>query len=883
MATARTAAYIAQADAADHAPLLLVRAALSGGTRYWTSRAGTYGGQVYAELLTRGLELTLGLDPLGRAMRSLGRLELDNRDDGTGSRLADLFATDIVANRGVEVDYLFAGLTHPTDSLRLFTGCLDVPTEDCFDDQLLRLDLADDGNPLWAGIQDLAAARIHQTLGTRIEDAGYPGADPDVLGQVQPRIYGRLTDAPAFPVDAGGLDLLQLDATAGATTLYLSDPVRWGAFPPSGTVQCEEEQIAYTGTAAQRGSALATSGAGTTYTARRCTDAAAWNLAGAHVGDVAVAGARYGIVAAVNDAADYVEVTEWVGGTPANGTVCAVYAPGWALTGCTRGSGGTSARAHAAGAQVWEVQAEYVYLVAEHACASVTNVRADGVLVDPADYTLQLTGPTLIKFSARPRRSLDVLVLTQPTYNATVTAEQSPGSISVTAEQSPGTISTTAEHGHSMGTGSHQHDSGQIAEYPSAPSYGPTVSYTSDQTVTWVNTPKSGSSATYFANINVISGTWTLAGRTLTSGYQTWTVASPGTSNLLDLTSGSGSISINELRRTVTVESATASAAGITATASGATAASMASLSGATAANMATLAGSTAVSVAQTASAVVSAADVVVGTSVVCDVEGYADDGSGTYTGTAGALITNPADQIRHLLAVQLGLSLATWADSASFTAARAAFAGASIRCDWGLYDQLDSAELLERLRWSVAARLFQGASGAFKLFALPLSGASVKTLTEADDVLDEASGGGPIRVGRTALADLYNEVFVLGAKRLAGGGYGDVATAEDATSQSDYRMTRTLIVENDFIRDPTALQAVAGIYLAWHKDQRWRATVDAFGPPVLHLEPCDKVAITASRMPGGWTAKGFWVESVAWSLGRPGQVDLATLTLREA
>lgn len=893
MSQTRTAAFTAAAAARAVAPILLVRAALSGGTRYWTSRGGQYpaGGQYYAERLLEGLELSIGLDPLGRALRAFGAVVLANGQDGAGDRPSDLFASEVLANAAVEIDLLFHDLVHPTDSLRLFTGALDVPEDDCFDDAVCRLRLMDDGNPLWAGIQHLAAARIHRMLGTRINATDYPGADPDAVGRVQPIIYGRLPDAPAIPVDAGGLDVLQLDATSSQTALYLSDPVRWGVFPASGTAQLEDEQVTYTGKAAHRGSALATSGAGTTYTARRCTDAAAWDLSGAHVGDIAVAGASYGVVAAVDDASDYLEVTAWVGGTPADTTVCTVHAPGWALTGCTRGAGSTAAAAHAAGVQVWEVQAGYVYLVSQHACASVTNVRADGVLVDPADYTVDLSGPTTITFSSRPRRSLDVLVLTQPTYSASVTAEQSPGTVSVTAEQSPGTISTTAEQGVSTATGSHGHtgDKG-IHEYPTSPAV-PWTSVSATQNFSFANSGKTGTTANWHVQVTATSGTWQIRTggggvvATLSYGDNFFTeAATPGTSYQL-YESASGTISVAMVERDLTVTASTTSnaATGVAASMTGATATSMASLSGATAANMASLSGSTAVSVAQTANAVVSAADVVVGESVVCDVEGIVDDGSGTYTGTAGALITNPADQIRHILAVQLGLPLADWADSASFGAARTAFDGASIRCDWGLYDQIDSAELLERIRWSVGARLFQGATGAFKLFALPLAGSSVLTLTEADDVLDEQAGGGPIRVGRTALADLYNEIFVLGAKRLAGDGYGDYATAEDATSQSDYRMTRSLIIENDFVRDATALQAIADVYLAWHKDQRWRATVRALAWPVLHLEPCDTISLTSPRMPGGWTTKAFLVERIQWDLLRPGRPSLATLTLREA
>lgn len=810
MSQTRTEVFAAAAERPDAAPILLVRAALSGGTRYWTSRQGSYGGRPYLELLKAGISIGIGLDEFGRALRSLGRLTLANESDGTGSRASDMLATDIVANRGVEIDYLPAGLTHPTDSLRLFTGCLDVPTEDCFDDQELRLDLMDDGNPLWAGIQDLGAARIHRILGARITAAAYPSADPDAIGEVQPILYGSMEGSPCYPVDAGALDVLAADISAAATTITLSDDDAFALFPASGTVRIEDEEITYTGKGVRT------------------------------------------------------------------------------LTGCTRGTGGTAAAAHVAGRQVWEIQASYVYLVAAHACKAVNAVYVDGRRIDPSAYSVSLVGPTTITFNAKQLRALATTVTTQPSFSASVTAEQGPGTISITAEQSPGSISTSAEHGHSTTVGTHTHtETYQVHEYPSPNC--PWSSVSADKNFSFVTLPISGSTANWLVSVSTISGSWKIQNAslvdvaTLSAGDNYITESNAVREYILKEVSA-GTITITKIERDATAQQTTGSTAPSGSTSpTGATATSMASLSGSTAANMATLAGSTAVSLSQTQNVVVSAADIVVGQVVTADVDGYEDDGSGTYTGTPNALITNPSDQIRHLLAVQLGLTLGDWVDSASFAAARAAFASAGIRCDWGLYDQIDSAELLERIRWSVAARLYQSANGKFKLFALPLSGSSVLTLSEVDHVLDAASGGGPIRVGRSALSDLYNQVYVLHGKRLAVGDFAGYATAADATSQADYRMVRTLIIENDFVRDATAAQAIADAYLAWHKDQRWRATSPCLARPVLHVEPCDKVAVTAARMPGGWTAKTFWVERIQLELGRQGQADLAVLTLREA
>ncbi len=59
---------------------------------------------------------------------------------------------------------------------------------------------------------------------------------------------------------------------------------------------------------------------------------------------------------------------------------------------------------------------------------------------------------------------------------------------------------------------------------------------------------------------------------------------------------------------------------------------------------------------------------------VTCDVEGYKDDGSGTYTGTANALIENPSDVRRYILQGIVGRSASEI--GASFNTMRTTYAG---------------------------------------------------------------------------------------------------------------------------------------------------------------------------------------------------------------
>ena len=79
---------------------------------------------------------------------------------------------------------------------------------------------------------------------SRVNDTEYPGADPDDMGKVIPIIYGSAKKVRALAVDAGSISNLTADINGAVTTITLSDS---SAFPASGTVQIDAEQITYTG------------------------------------------------------------------------------------------------------------------------------------------------------------------------------------------------------------------------------------------------------------------------------------------------------------------------------------------------------------------------------------------------------------------------------------------------------------------------------------------------------------------------------------------------------------------------------------------------------------------------------------------------------------
>lgn len=98
-----------------------------------------------------------------------------------------------------------------------------------------------------------------------------------------------------------------------------------------------------------------------------------------------------------------------------------------ALTGITRGVASTAKATHAKGAHVFQVLTEYVYTVGEnrggHQVKAIPAVRSNGLLVDPASYTVELANTTLkpgrsfavLKFPVKPVISNQVKLVVQDT------------------------------------------------------------------------------------------------------------------------------------------------------------------------------------------------------------------------------------------------------------------------------------------------------------------------------------------------------------------------------------------------------------------------------------------------------------------------------------
>lgn len=212
----------------------------------------------------------------------------------TSIEIADTAANRNVVRVGARVDLLLWAIgSSESDADTLFRGEISGPIQ--IGGGSIRFDAVS-----WA-------RRHNRIVGEPLSLDDYSGADPDDIGKVKPIAYGSISQAPCLAIDAGSLSTLTDNIDAEDATIPLTDA---SAFPSSGTVQIDQEQITYTGVS------------------------------------------------------------------------------GNSLTGCTRGASGTSAGGHALGAICAEIQTQYDYLALDHPAKQLGPVYVDGVRQHGTSTTL---------------------------------------------------------------------------------------------------------------------------------------------------------------------------------------------------------------------------------------------------------------------------------------------------------------------------------------------------------------------------------------------------------------------------------------------------------------------------------------------------------------
>jgi hypothetical protein len=269
-----------------------------------------------------------------------------------------------------------------------------------------------------------------------------------------------------------------------------------------------------------------------------------------------------------------------------------------------------------------------------------------------------------------------------------------------------------------------------------------------------------------------------------------------------------------------------------------------------------------------------SLAETVYNLEVAADVEGYADNPYGDYTGTPNALIIRPADVLRHFAEVSLGWSISGRFDGPTFTAARTAETAQGIRLDFALTEPIHSRNLFEQVREQTMSAHVLGGDGYYRRYVAPFAGDIRATVSDLEDITS------PIKVSVTPLADLFN---IIGIRYKPDPHSRDLfayVEKSDATSQGTgnpptpgYNTTERWIREFRLIRDAATADRVATHWLNWLKDQFY---IIEFPLRVqwVHLEPWDHIGISSDRMPGNWVGREFIVQSVRRWIGDKNLAD---------
>jgi len=221
------------------------------------------------------------------------------------------------------------------------------------------------------------------------------------------------------------------------------------------------------------------------------------------------------------------------------------------------------------------------------------------------------------------------------------------------------------------------------------------------------------------------------------------------------------------------------------------------------------------------------------------DCKGWADDGSGTYTGTAGAVIDNAAAVTRHLLRHYGG---ATAGETA--TGDFPATAGDTVRV---LVDQMRRVIDLVRDLTDQTRALITYTSGRWRRVRRLDSGAPTPAMTIQDALLIRAEDGASLVTLAHAGIDAVANRLEWRAGLTEAGGWDHVDTAEDSASQALYGE-----FDADLDLPMVAAEPFAAGRAAWQLDRSAdpeRRTIGLVALlPLLELEIGDPVRVLTTR-----------------------------------
>lgn len=507
---------------------------------------------------------------------------------------------------------------------------------------------------------------------------------------------------------------------------------------------------------------------------------------------------------------------------------------------CTRGYNSTSAVAHGKGASVAEVLTTYVYEVAGHPAKAITAVYVDGVLQSAGftAYTGQAgdelagyEGKAVIKFTALP------------VVSKSVTIAISDG-VTVSDDIAVATPSTTKSIYPSGGTANVIDGSeatyaalpgGAVASFPST-SYGTIIdqyihvsagnsggALTLQNSSGWSPASISGPSAPSKYRLHKSGGNWadgiTFGG--VGALYEVWekeviyTPSDPKSGNAYR----SGSLGL--------------------------------------------IGNST--------------AETVIGRLVTADVDGYPDDGAGTYTGTPNALIERPDHVFKFIWGILLGAPSGD-IDSATFTAAGAFYAANGYKFTLLINGPVAAADLLMRLALQCRSRFFVTPYGTAKLLVRQLGQASGHAIIKSEIKRDSVSIE---RSPTTEIINLFNISYGRDLTKDAGSpeSYGGSKNFQSAASitrygQREWKGAQALFCF-DAVRDAVMAEDVGDFLLAYHCRARKMPHFGVFLDN-MEIEPGDIIDVTHPLDASGFVAE---VQKILHHIGSKSQVDWLEIT----
>jgi hypothetical protein len=209
-----------------------------------------------------------------------------------------------------------------------------------------------------------------------------------------------------------------------------------------------------------------------------------------------------------------------------------------------------------------------------------------------------------------------------------------------------------------------------------------------------------------------------------------------------------------------------------------------------------------------------SSADTVIGDLVTADIQGYQDDGSGTYTGTPNALIERPDHVLKHILIAVLGESAS---DIGSNFAASGTNYGSTYKLAFIIHEIAKEADRLFQELAFQCRSTFLEFRGKFELIYMGSAPSPALTFTD-DELLEE-----PV-FGYTPEVDIRNRIYAKYKRDYRRSGreaYDGIESTSDATSITN-NGERVEEIELSACRT----QAMAQDWVAWyltHKKQEWR------------------------------------------------------------